>query len=309
MGPTTFEALGTYVFLASRRPASATPMRRLAVEVLRDVDRSCSRFREDSDLSRVNRHPGEWVQVDPMLVAAVATACDSAGHTDGLVNPLLGRPLVQLGYDRDFGLLTELADSPAQAPTPPAVDAWQEIGLDPSGAVRIPPGTALDLGATGKAWAADLVAAAIAGEIGPGAIVSVGGDVAIAPDGGDPWPVAVATHPGDPADVTITLDGGGLATSSTRVRRWRRAGVELHHLLDPRTGTPVPTTWRTVSATGPSAVAANTASTAAVVLGAYAPGWLEARGVAARLVGAGGHVTTTGAWPATPAVDQTRRGA
>ena len=297
MSATTFEALGTYVFLSTRRSASVSPMHRLAVGLLSDVDRTCSRFREDSDLCRVNRHPGEWVDVDPVLVAAVATACDAARQTDGLVNPLLGRPLQQLGYDRDFGLLSEAEDDPVPTPTPPAIGAWREIGIDPDGAVRIPAGTALDLGATGKAWAADLIAAAVTGELGVGAIISLGGDIAIAEDDGDPWPVAIATHPGDPAEVTVTLDRGGLATSSTQVRRWTRRGVHLHHLLDPRTGQPAPTTWRTVTATGPSATAANIATTAAVVLGAAAPTWLAGHDVTARLVAADGTVQTTGRWP------------
>lgn len=307
MGATTFEALGTYVFLATRRARDLAPARALAEQVLADVDRTCSRFRDDSDLSRANRQDGHWVEVDPVLVAAVSTACDASRQTDGLVHPLLGRPLVQLGYDRDFSLLADCEDEYAAAPTPPAIGSWQEIGLDPAGALRVPAGTALDLGATAKAWAADLVAAAVAGELDAGAIVSLGGDLAIAEDDGDPWPVAIGTRPGAPAETTVTLDRGGLATSSTEVRRWTRRGVSLHHLLDPRTGRPAPVTWRTVTATGPSATAANTATTAAVVLGPDAPAWLAERGVTARLVAADGTVHRTGGWPAEPA--QERRGA
>ncbi len=82
------------------------------------------------------------------------------------------------------------------------------------------------------------------------------------------------------------------------MRRWSRGGVRLHHLLDPRTGRPAPEVWGTVTATGPTCTAANTATTAAVVLGADAPAWLAARGVDARLVATDGRVVTTGAWPA-----------
>ncbi|MEZ5091858.1 FAD:protein FMN transferase [Nocardioides sp.] len=308
MSATTFEALGTYVFLASRRPAILPPTQRLAAAVLSDVDRTCSRFREDSDLTRANRQAGSWVAVDPLLVAAVRAACSAAEQTGGLVHPLLGRPLVQLGYDRDYDELHVLADQPAGEPTPPGVDSWREIGLDDDGALRVPAGTALDLGATAKAWAADLIAAAIAGETGTGAIVSLGGDIAIAPDadGEDlpPWPIEISTHPGDPAETTVALDGGGLATSSTQVRRWARAGVHLHHVLDPRTGRPADPVWHAVTATGPSATAANTASTASIVLGADAPGWLEAHDVTARLVAADGRVVTTGSWPDEPGSSQ-----
>ena len=296
-------ALGTYVFVATRSPADLAPARRIVRDVLDDVDRTCSRFRPDSDLSRANAAAGRWVVVDPILVAAVTAACAAAEQTGGLVHPLLGRTLVLLGYDRDFAELTVVTDEPA-ASVPPGPDAtsapdrWREIGLDPDGAIRVPAGTALDLGATGKAWAADVVATAFTEELHGAALVSVGGDLAVAAPDGEPWPVAISTHPGDPAETTVALDRGGMATSSTQVRRWARRGARLHHLIDPRTGLPAPEVWRTVTATGPTCTAANTASTAAVVLGEEAPSWLAARQVTARLVAADGSVTTTGSWPA-----------
>lgn len=294
-------ALGTYVFLATRRAADLDTASRIARHVLDDVDRTCGRFRPDSDLSRANAGAGGWVAVDPVLVAAVTAACAAAEDTDGLVHPLLGRNLVELGYDRDFAALAAVEDDrvPAQLwpTTAPGRDRWREIGLDADGAIRVPAGTALDLGATGKAWAADVIATAFAEQLGGPALVSLGGDLAIAVPDGQPWPVAISTHPDGPVETTIALDRGGLATSSTRVRRWSRRGTDLHHLLDPRTGRPAPEVWRTVTATGPTCTAANTASTAAVVLGRDAPAWLTGRGVAARLVDRTGRVRTTGAWP------------
>lgn len=295
----TFRSLGTSVFLAVREAGDLAAAHQLAGEVLRDVDEVCSRFRDDSDLSRVNAHPGTWVEVDPLLVAAVTVAVDAARETGGLVHPLLGRQLVQLGYDRDFDSLVDLVDVTdttveADLPDP---HVWERIGLDAAGAIRIPDGTSLDLGATGKAWAADLVARAYAEELGSSAIISIGGDVRIARPDSQPWPIAVSERPGEDADTVVTLDRGGLATSSTQVRRWARAGARHHHLLDPRTGAPALEVWRTVTATGPTCTAANAASTAAIVLGHQARPWLESRGVAARLVSSDGTVTVTGAWP------------
>lgn len=294
----TFRAWGTYVFVATRRPSGLTLAGRLTAAILDDIDRTCSRFREDSDLARVNDHAGSWVEVDPLLVAAVEVACTAARHSGGLVNPLLGRHLVELGYDRDFGLLPPDTGPAAELEGPsPSPDAWRQVRLDPDGGIRIPSGSALDLGATAKAWAADVVAAALAREVAGSSLVSLGGDLAIAAPDGDPWPVGVSTHPGAEPDTVVGLDRGGLATSSTRVRRWRRSGVRRHHVLDPRTGLPAAETWATVTATGPSCTAANTASTAAIVLGDEAPGWLAQRGVAARLVDADGLTRTTGSWP------------
>ncbi len=303
----TFDALGTHVYVATRQPTELDEAVTLATEILREVDETCSRFRDDSDLSAVNRHAGQWVEVDGLLIEALTVACSAAEQTGGLVNPLLGRPLVNLGYDRDFAELQEVgAPHFAALPAPPAVDAWQQIEIDAGGAIRIPVDTALDLGATGKAWATDVIARAFSLELTDGAIVSVGGDLAIAEPAATepeahrapsvPWPVAISERPGEPADETITLSSGGLATSSIQVRQWTRDGVRRHHLLDPRNGLPCAEVWRTVTATGPSCTAANIASTAAMVIGKSAPDWLNERNVTARLVDVFGRVSTTGAW-------------
>jgi thiamine biosynthesis lipoprotein len=293
-----FAAFGTYGYLAVRAAEALPRALRLTRNVVRDVDATCSRFRADSDLARVNREPGRWVAVHPLLVEAVRVAVRAAAVTDGLVHPLLGRPLVTLGYDRDFRELREVQTAATYLPALP-VDAWRSIELDESH-LRIPAGTALDLGATAKAWAADLVAAGLEQELGEPALVSLGGDLAISAPDGDPWRVAVAEQPSDARDrpgCVVSLTAGGLATSSTRVRRWTRRGTVRHHLLDPRTGEPAAEVWRTVTATGPSCVAANTASTAAVVLGQAAVPWLDRRDVTARLVAADGGVRVTGRWP------------
>jgi thiamine biosynthesis lipoprotein len=104
----------------------------------------------------------------------------------------------------------------------------------------------------------------------------------------------------------VWLSGGGLATSSTRVRRWTHEGRVRHHLLDPRTGLPAPEVWTTVTATGPSCVAANAASTAAVVLGHQALRWLAHAGVTARLVAIDGSVHRVGGWPESDAAEPDR---
>lgn len=298
-----FEALGTYVVVATEESGDLVEAVRVTRQVLVDVDETCSRFRPDSDLSRVNRTPGTWVRADPLLVAAVSTACEAARWTDGIVHPLLGRNLVSLGYDRDLGLLSpaETAASSGRdalvrslLPRGPGLDSWRDIQLRED-AVRIPDGTSLDLGSTGKAWAADLIATAMSVCLRGGAAVSLGGDVAVAGD--RPWPVDLSTRADEHPTSRVWLTGGGLATSSTRVRRWSHEGVVRHHLIDPRTGLPAPEVWTTATASGPTCVAANSASTAAVVLGTQAPRWLAQIGVSARLVAMDGTVRRFGDWP------------
>jgi thiamine biosynthesis lipoprotein len=292
-----FRALGTEVYLAVRHQTDLAHALQLGRAVLRDVDAVASRFRPDSDLTAVNAAPGRWVTVDPLLVAAVDAAVAAAEASDGLVSPLLGRPLVALGYDRDFALLAERQSWPDPVTAPPPVGAWREIRTDADGRIRIPAGTALDLGSIGKAWAADLIATAYEQDLDSGAVVSVGGDLRIANPDQRSWAVSLSESPRAPVTSVVHLDRGGLATSSTRVRRWGRRGARLHHLLDPRTGLPAPEVWHSASATGETCAAANTATTAAVVLGADAPAWLNAHAVTARLVSADGSVRRTGNWP------------
>lgn len=318
-GVATWDALGTYVDLRVSDPERIIEAEQVARAVLDEVDRTCSRFRADSDLSRANGRPGRWTEVSPTLVDALRAALRSAAATDGLVDPTLGGLLVAAGYDRTFARI-RVSRSPVDLPgTGPG---WKEVDVG-DGAVRVPPGASLDLGATGKAYAADLVADTVAHRLRTGVVVSVGGDVAVAPPGhacgqaawpgaAGGWPVAVRetygglrwtsedtrTATGQGPTQVVLLVVGGLATSTTLSRRWRRGGRGWHHIFDPRTGRPARSCWRTVSAVGHDAVAANTASTAGIILGDDALDWLSHHDVAARLVDRDGHVVTTGSWPA-----------
>jgi thiamine biosynthesis lipoprotein len=113
------------------------------------------------------------------------------------------------------------------------------------------------------------------------------------------WTITVAEHEGGPGQL-VDIATGGLATSTTTLRRWTFGGESMHHIVDPRTGRPADGPWRTTTVYAPSAVRANAASTAAIVLGDAAQDWLETRGFAARLVAQDGHVVTTSGWPAAP---------
>ncbi len=294
-----WSALGTYVFLATDDPAALDDAEAIARSVLADVDRTCSRFRGDSDLTRANARAGRWVEVDPLLAAATRVALEAAAETAGLVDPCLGLTLVSLGYDADMEQVRNRRTPARLLPVRPRADAWREVEVDPAGALRVPEGVALDLGATAKAWASDLVARTVAELLDCHLVVSLGGDVRVGGPGNalPGWPVRVTEQPDDERGETVLLVAGGLATSSTRARRWRTGDLVHHHLLDPRTGWPVPETWRTATAAGGTCVAANTAATAALVLGPRAPAWLDSHGVPSRLVAADGHVVRLGSWP------------
>ncbi len=231
-----WQSLGTYVQLSVSDPDKVAAAERRARALLAAVDWACSRFREDSELHRVNAGAGTWVRVDPLLVAATVAAVEAAEHTDGIVHPLLGKVMIGLGYDRTFAELQPGTSLEARI-EPPPLGAWRSIEWE-AGAIRIPAGTALDLGATAKAWAGDVISRTIAEEERANVLLSLGGDVAIARGDRSPtwWPIAIREHPEGEASAEVALTRGGLATSSTRLRRWTVAGVTHHHLVDPRTG-------------------------------------------------------------------------
>lgn len=294
-----FVALGTTALIAVNEPAALAPARAILERELTAVDRACSRFRSDSELTRVNRSRGQTVEVGPLFAAALRVALRAAELTDGDVDPTVGRALRLAGYDRDFAGVPRHGPQ-ISIPAAPAGD-WRAVELDDDRrTVRVPAGVELDLGATAKAFAADRAAAAVSEAVGAGVLISLGGDVALGgapPTGG--WVIGIGD---DHADVdavaeTVCLACGGLATSSTTVRRWSRGGRELHHVIDPGTGLPAVSPWRTVTVSAACCVDANTASTAALVRGGRAAAWLQGLGLPARLVGRDGGVVRVGGWP------------
>jgi thiamine biosynthesis lipoprotein len=297
-------ALGSYVELAVTRPDALTDAQRLLQAQLDELDRACSRFRTDSELARLHRDAGRPTAVSPLLREALQVALDAAARSSGLVDPTVGSDLVAAGYDRDFAAVRAGPDSECDPPQSAAAPAgrrftWRDVVLDTVvGTVLLSRGCVLDLGATAKAYGADRAAASIAGVLDTGVLVSLGGDLATAgPVPAGRWPVRVAAERPDAGGETVLLAGGALATSSPGVRRWRRAGRELHHILDPRTGQPAPMVWRSVTVAAAGCVEANTAATAAVVLGACAPEVLQRRGLPARLTAADGRVLRLCGWP------------
>jgi thiamine biosynthesis lipoprotein len=295
-----FSAIGTTTVLVVTAPAAAAAAEAVLRAELAELDRVCSRFRADSEIRELERTAGSPVTVSALLAEVVDTALRAAQLTDGLVDPTVGAAMVSLGYDRDFAALDVDGPPVVAAPAP----GWWRIGWDVrSREIVLPRGITLDVGATAKALAADRAATRIAEVLGCGVLVSLGGDLAVAgppPQGG--WRVLIGddhTRPDPDGGHGVAIDSGGLATSGTARRRWRRGGATVHHIVDPRTGGPAAGGWRTVSVAAASCVDANTASTASIVLGAAAPGWLTARGLPARLVTDDGAVHTVAGWPTT----------
>jgi thiamine biosynthesis lipoprotein len=260
---------------------------------LDEVELAASTYRDDSEISALNAADGRALHVGPVLATALQVALEAAERTDGTVDPTVGRVTLSAA---------------AAVPTVTRAGTYRDVVLaaDDHGAlVQLPPGMQLDLGATCKAWAADRGAVIAAEAAGSGVLVSLAGDIAVhgdLPDGG--WLVLVTddhretSESHGPAAETVSLHGGGLATSSTTVRRRDVGdGSTVSHVIDPINWRPVTPVWRTVTVAANDCVTANTATTASLVLGDRAQAWLEEWGLPARLVAVDGTIVRVGAWP------------
>ncbi len=302
----TFCVFGTTAVLLVTDPSALPQARALTDTELAAVDKACSRFRPDSELSTLNGAHGELTAVSELFTVLITQALRAAELTDGDVDPTCGQALAAAGYDRDFSELTPAGSRSAGAvPAGLAgrIPGWRNVWLDADRHLaRLDHGVRLDLGATAKAWAADHCAELIAAMLGCGVLVSLGGDIAVA---GNPptegWQVKVTDDHAAPADApgqNVTIRSGGLATSSTTVRAWTAHGRRMHHIIDPATGEPVRSCWRTVSVAAGTCTDANIASTAAIIRGEASLSWLSEARLPARLVRHNGSAQTTAGWPA-----------
>ncbi len=296
----SFRAIGTTATVVVPESGDAEEAEQILAAELAAFDLACSRFRPDSELASVHAKAGRTVAVSALLFEALSVACDAAQRTGGAVDPTIGNAIVALGYDADLDEVQSRPPAPPQALGP--VAGYQHVQLNPRDhTVRIPSGVRLDLGSSAKALAADRAVARIAGRIGTGALVSLGGDVAVAgppPTGG--WAVGIARESSTPAervDQVVAITQGGLASSATSVRTWRAGDRDVHHIVDPRTGDCVETYWTLVSASGSSCVEANLVTTASIVWGERALDELARFEQSVRLVRFDGKVFSVNGWP------------
>jgi thiamine biosynthesis lipoprotein len=297
----TFAALGTTATVVVTDEAALADAELLLRSELAAIDAACSRFRRDSEIAWLHDNAGAEVTVSPLLAEAIGVALRAGRVTGGIVDPTVASAVAGLGYDKDFAELD--LDDPTPVVAPRAAPGWWRVSFDPATRrVLVPRTVGLDLGATAKALAADRAARQIADAVGGGVLVSLGGDISTAgeaPEGG--WRIGVGDDhrvAGVDPDTTVTIRSGGIATSSTTCRTWRRAGRTVHHIVDPRTGDVAVQAWRTASVAAATCVDANTASTAAIVLGWSTPAWLTSARLPGRLVGQSGNVLTIAGWPA-----------
>ena len=289
-----WELWSTRARLVVTNPGMLTTARELVDSYLAKVDDAANRFRADSEISRLTERSG-WVTLSPTLTHLLEEALAAARMTDGDVDPTVGGAVRRLGYDRDLRLLTE-DGGPVRAVISP-VPGYRSLRLDGS-RLHKAAGVELDLGATAKAVAADRAAALVHGALGTGVLVSLGGDIATAGAApGSGWQVHVQDRDEDPWTQVELPAGSAIATSSTVARQWRRGGRTLHHVVDPRTGQPARPVWRSVTVAADTCLRANAVTTAALVRGERAVGWVRGLGLPARFLRADGVLVHTDGWP------------
>lgn len=293
----TFRGIGTTHRILATDARALPQAEAIARRHLADLDAAASRFRADSEVSRLARDAAAAdarAVVSPLLADYLRAAIHAARLTDGLVDFTVGRALEAAGYDLDLddvrARVTPVAlrrppgRPGASARTAAAVPGWSRVTLDEqTRLVQVPAGTLIDLGASAKAHAADVIARRLTQALPGGFLVDLGGDIATSgeiPPGG--WRIGVEGADGGIRQV-VALTGQAVATSSTQLRRWATDAGEAHHVIDPRTGCPAPVVWAQVTCVAADALEANAATTAAVILGHAAPDWLAHHRIPARL--------------------------
>jgi FAD:protein FMN transferase len=272
-----FTAMGTTIVVGGATPAQEQAIERLFAE----REQCFSPFREDSELSAVNRAAGRFVQVSPIFARTLATALRASVESHGLVDPTLGNALRAAGLGDDG---EPVPDGPAGGDLPGAGAGrgmWPSVRLTGQ-LVLTPPRVRLDLNGVVKALAVDDALTLLTGD----GFVSAGGDLATR------GPLTVSL----PAGGDILLRQGALATSGTTRRRWQQRGALRHHLIDSRTGAPSTAPWREVTACGARCLDADIAAKAAFLTGASGPDWLDRRGIPGRFVTEEGEIVHNQRW-------------
>lgn len=286
---TCYRTWKTELWLSVRAEPSPRLQRWLDDLLHDEVDRLdllASRFRPDSVSTRVSRNAGRWTEVPWDFVTVLTAALAAAEATDGLVDPLLGREVVAAGYDEWAGQDSGIAAGRRSGD-------WRAIEITAGrtqARVRIPPESALDLGAVAKGWLADRLALIARSSTGFDAMANMGGDLrVVAPRDG--WLVSADPDLPGIEPMSFEVQDAALATSGVGHRSWKGG----HHLIDPRTGRPADSAWSSVSVMAADAAGANAAATAGFVSGDDGPALLQSMGLDAWFIG--DDQATVGRWP------------
>ena len=274
-----FKAMGCHMLaiLDSQNAHSVDRLRRVP-DWFAEWEQCLSRFRPDSELSQLNRHAGEKVQVSSTLKSVFQAAIEMEKRSQTLVTPTVLDSLVSAGYDRSFDEMTTTSAHGSLLERPCLTTTTIEWDGD-SRMITLPPDVHLDFGGVAKGWAAQQAIQRL--KIYGPVLVDAGGDIAISglQSDGQPWQVAIADpfHPEEDLEQ-LRLGRCGVATSGTDFRHWNQDGERRHHIIDPRTGKPAETDVLSATVIAPSVIEAEMAAKVALISGSEdGLHWLEAQ--------------------------------
>lgn len=291
-----FHAMGTTISVLLPERHATTGLRAVQ-ELFESWEQTLSRFRPDSELSRLNQRAGESVAVSALLFHVLSSAMLAAHVTEGRYDPTMQTQLAQLGYDRSFDTFPETLPANERSAHPGG--GWRRVGIDRGDrCVTLPVGVGLDFGGIAKGMAVDAAITRLARLGVTSALVNAGGDLALLglPPHASDWPIAIEGLRGS---RTIALQRGAMATSGIGRRHWRQGEQARHHLLDPRTGEPVQNDLWSVTVVAPRCELAEVAAKAAFVAGVeQGSSLLREYGLAGLLTLKDDSWRAVGAWPA-----------
>ena len=280
-------ALGTECFLLGHCRMPSAGAIDIFLSLIDEMDRAASRFRDDSELNRIfNGAARKEVAVSELLFTALEAALRGARITNGYLDPTVAGSLVGLGYRTDFR--SSLANGASASGDVQVVlpRGYQRVRLNKvNRSVSVAQGVRLDLGATGKAFLADLIKCQIETDLSEKVLVNLGGDISASlVDQEACWPINVTEDLSlDPhsSGQIIEIAGGGVATSSTLKRSWKHGTLKLHHIVDPFSGMSSESAYHSVTVLAGSALDANIAATGTIAMGPNGSVWLASLGLPA----------------------------
>ena len=265
--------------------SSADRLATLAAHRVELLEQCWSRFRPDSELNLLNARAGHGVvPVSDDLRRLVSTMLGAYSWSEGDVDATVLGGMVAMGYDADFEMIRA-------TPMPPMWERVAGQGMDGvsllEGAIALEAGVGLDPGAIGKGLAGDIVVEETAEAGAHAVLVSIGGDIVAlgTPHDTGEWRISLrddrTAARGEIDVITLSGDGGAVATSSILRRRW----AARHHIVDPRTGSPVDSDVVQATVVADCGWRAEAGATVALVRGSASDAWLAARGCTTYLLG------------------------
>ena len=262
---TTFamDTVMNFTLYGEKRQTADTVKPLLAGEVSA-LDKMLSATGEGSDIARLNRRGTGGVGAETAEVLAKALElCEATG---GALD-ITAYPAVKAwGFTQE----EHRVPSPAELEALAEKIDYAAVKLE-GGAVSLPEGVEMDLGAVAKGWAGDLLAEAVRAngissallDLGQSTITAVGAK----PDG-SPWRVGVV----DPARpgacfAVVELEDMAMGTSGGYQRYFEQDGEIYWHILDPDTAAPARSGLASVTVASPSAFLCDGLSTALFVMG------------------------------------------